>query len=111
MGDSFIGDDIEEGEATRAFSFPVTASDIALRPIPLLALETELLIWSDSWGDAPLSEDGSPSIRGDGDVRVAGLPFESDSRLVTVGDGVSFGEAVPGDLALALRNRPLKALL
>ena len=48
IGDSFTGDGIEEGEATRAFSLPVTASEMALRPMPLRALETEFLIWSDS---------------------------------------------------------------
>ena len=104
--DSLIGDGTEVGDVTKALSLPVTASDIARRPIR--GFEADPGLAADDRRDT--FEAKSPLSFGD-DVMMLILGFWLYSSFVTVGEVSSLGGGVIANVvsfALELRNFPFK---
>lgn len=109
MEDSLIGEGPEDGEPTVAFSLPVTASEIALRPMRGFA--ADLGVATEDRGEP--FEDFVPLICGEDEVMILIVGFPSYSSLVTLGWVRSLVASTVGAVSCVLeaRNRPLRLLL
>lgn len=104
--DSLTGEGADVGDVSKALSLPVTASDIARRPIRPFGADPGLAV-----DDRRGTLDGKSPLSFGADVTMLILGFWLYSSLVTVGEVSSFKGTVVAkmvSLALELRNLPFK---